>query len=58
MSIIVKSVNNASIGKNLVIRNYANTFDSIVGILKKIAKNSHVPLTVSLSDENIASCTM
>ena len=47
----VKSVNKATIGKNLVLDNYVNTAISNVRVLKRVPKDSRVPLAESLSDK-------
>ena len=47
----VKSVNKATIGSDLVLDNYVNTAISNVRVLKRVTKNSRVPLAESLSDE-------
>ena len=47
----VKSVNKATIGNDLVLDNYVNTAISNVRVLKRVPKNSRVPLAESLSDK-------
>ena len=47
----VKSVNKATIGNDLVLDNYVNTAISNVRVLKRIPKDSRVPLAESLSDK-------
>ena len=47
----VKSVNKATIGKDLVLDNYVNTAISNVRVLKRVTKDSRVPLAESLSDK-------
>ena len=46
-----KSVNKATIVKDLVQDNYANTAISNVRVLKRVPKDSRVPLAESLSDK-------
>ena len=47
----VKSVNKATIGNDLVLGNYVNTAISNVRVLKRVSKDSRVPLAESLSDK-------
>ena len=47
----VKSVNKATIGNDLVLDNCLNTAISNIGVLKRIPKNSLVPLAESVSDK-------
>ena len=47
----VKSVNKATIGNALVLDNYVNTAISNVRVLKRVPKDSRVPLAESLSDK-------
>ena len=47
----VKSGNKAKIGNDLVLDNYVNTAISNVRVLKRVPKNSRVPLAESLSDK-------
>ena len=47
----VKSVNKATIGNDLVLDNYVNTAISNVRVLKRVPKDSRVPLAESLSDK-------
>ena len=47
----VKSVNIATIGNDLVLDNYVITAISNVRVLKRVPKNSRVPLAESLSDK-------
>ena len=47
----VKSVNKAAIGNDLVLDNYVNTAISNVRVLKRVPKDSRVPLAESLSDK-------
>ena len=47
----VKSVNKATIGNDLVLDNYVNTAISNVRVLKRVLKDSRVPLAESLSDK-------
>ena len=49
----VKSGNRAPIGNDLVPDNYVNTAISNVRVLKRVPKNSRVPLAESLSDKII-----
>ena len=49
----VKSVNKATIGNFLVLDNYVNTAISKVRVLKRVPKDSRVPLAESLSDKII-----
>ena len=51
MCVNVKSVNNASIGDELLLDNYVNTTISNVRKLKRVPKDSRVPLAESLSDK-------
>ena len=51
MCVNVKSVNNASIGDELLQDNYVNTATSNVQKLKRVPKDSRVPLAESLSDK-------
>ena len=46
----VNSVNKATIGNDLVLDNYVNTAISNVRVLKRVPKDSRVPLAESLSD--------
>ena len=45
----LKSANKATKGKNLVLENYVNIAISIVRVLKRVPKDSHVSLAESLS---------
>ena len=47
----VKSVNKATIGNDLVLDNYVNTAISNVRVIKRVPKDSRVPLAESLSDK-------
>ena len=47
----VKSVNKATIGNDLVLDNYVNTAISNVRVLKRVPKDSRVPLAERLSDK-------
>ena len=47
----VKSVNKATIGNDLVLDNFVNTAISNVRVLKRVAKDSRVPLAESLPDK-------
>ena len=47
----VKSVKIATIGNELVLDNFINTAISTVRALKRVPKNSHVPLAESHSDK-------
>ena len=47
----VKSVNKATIGNDLVLDDYVNTAISNVRVLKRVPKDSRVPLAESLSDK-------
>ena len=47
----VKSVNKATIGNDLVLDNYVNTTILNVRVLKRVPKDSRVPLAESLSDK-------
>ena len=47
----VKSVNKATIGNDLVLENDVNTAISNVRVLKRVLKDSRVPLVESLSDK-------
>ena len=47
----VKSANKATIGNDLVLDNYFNTAISKVPVLKRVAKDSPVPLAKSLLDK-------
>ena len=47
----VKSVNRATIGNDLVLDNFVNTAISIVRVLKRVPKDSRVPLAESLLDK-------
>ena len=47
----VKSVNKATVGNDLVLDNYVNTVISNVRVLKRVPKDSRVPLAESLSDK-------
>ena len=47
----VKYVNKATIGNDLVLDNYVNTAISNVRVLKRVPKDSRVPLAESLSDK-------
>ena len=49
--VYVKSVNKATIGNDLVLDNYVNTAFSNVRVLKRVPKDSRVPLAESLSDK-------
>ena len=46
----VKSVNKATIGKDLVLENYVNTATSKVPVLKRVPKDSRVPLADKIND--------
>ena len=46
-----KSVNEATIGNDLVLDTYVNTSISNVRVLKRVPENSRVPLAESLSDK-------
>ena len=48
---VVKSVNKATIGKDLVLDNYVNTAISNVRVLNRVPKDSRVPLAESLTDK-------
>ena len=65
MCVNVKSVNNASIGYELVRDNYANRAISNVRVLMRVTMDSSVPLAANLSDkiydifyivENVSHC--
>ena len=47
----VKSVNKATIGNDLVLDNYVKTTISNVRVLKRVPKDSRVPLAEILSDK-------
>ena len=47
----VKSINKATIGNDLVLDNYVNTAISNVRVLKRVQKDSRVPLAASLTDK-------
>ena len=47
----VKSVIDASVGDDLLLDNYVNTDISIVRVLKRVPKDSRVPLADSLLDK-------
>ena len=47
----VKSVNKPTIGNDLILDSYVNTTVSNVRVLKRVPKDSRVPLAESLSDK-------
>ena len=50
LCVVVKSVNKAAIGNDLVLDNYVNTAISNVRVLRRVPKDSHILLAESLSD--------